>query len=36
MVKGHPIFQECIYNKIDNKDITNHLDKIMEKLKLLQ
>ena len=36
MVKGHLIFQECVYSKIDNKDIINHLDKIMEKLKLLQ
>ncbi len=31
MAKGHPIFQKYIYNKIDSKNITSHLDKIMEK-----
>lgn len=36
MLKGHPIFQEYIYNKINDKDIINHLDKIMEKTEKLK
>ena len=35
MTRGHPIFQDYIYNKINDNDIKNHLDFTMKKMEKL-